>query len=268
MPSVLRAHRAKGFLIAVLSNQSGIGRTKEEAERERKLRELQRKVERVVAGIGCPVDFLCALADDGYRKPRRGMWDALVRLRGLTSVDTAGSIYVGDAAGRPARGKRKKDFAASDLLFAMNVGCALRTPESFFMGSSDDLDNAFDASGHLRLIDLAPPPPSPAESSRGLRGSELLSDLGGGVPELVVLVAPAASGKSSLARRMPGHRRVNQDGLGSRRACLETAREALRSGRSVVVDNTNLTRAIRREWLVLAAECGAKVTDSCRTSTS
>ena len=181
------------------------------------------------------------------------MWDALLRLRGFSSVDLARSVYVGDAAGRPAIGKRRKDFAASDLLFARNVGCLFRTPESFFLGSSAAVDNIFDLSDHLRLIDLARQTPSGTDS-------ELLSDLGDGSPEVVVLVAPAACGKSTVARRMRGHRRVNQDGLGSRKTCMETARSALRSGSSVVVDNTNLTRAIRREWISLAAECGAKVT--------
>ena len=191
------------------------------------------------------------------------MWDALLRLRGVAAVDLADSIYVGDAAGRSARGKRRKDFAASDLLFARNIGCGFRTPESFFLGSSDAIDNAFDTSGHLRLIDLAPPS-HPRSQPPCIPDSELLSDLGGGVPEIVVLVAPAASGKSTVARRMQAHRRVNQDGLGSRKACLEAAEAALRAGSSVVVDNTNLSRSIRREWLSLAADCGAKVIDSSR----
>lgn len=58
---------------------------------------------------------------------------------------------------------------------------------------------------------------------------------------------------------MLGHQRVNQDGLGSLKACLEAARGALRSGRSVVVDNTNLSRTTRKEWVSLAAEFGVKV---------
>lgn len=32
------------------------------------------------------------------------------------------SIYVGDAAGRPEHGTRKKDFSDSDLKFAVNLG--------------------------------------------------------------------------------------------------------------------------------------------------
>lgn len=34
--------------------------------------------------------------------------------------------YVGDAAGRPAVGKRKKDFSDSDLKFALNAGAEVR----------------------------------------------------------------------------------------------------------------------------------------------
>lgn len=111
-----------------------------------------------MAAIGCPVDFVCAIDDDEFRKPRRGMWDALLRLRGIESVDLEGSVYVGDAAGRPSRGKRRKDFAASDLLLAANIGCAFRTPESFFLGSTEDIDNRFETWGYLCLADLVPTP--------------------------------------------------------------------------------------------------------------
>lgn len=46
------------------------------------------------------------------------------------------SYYCGDAAGRPVcveSKKKKKDFAASDRLLAMNVGLAFYTPEEHFL---------------------------------------------------------------------------------------------------------------------------------------
>lgn len=45
-------------------------------------------------------------------------------------------MYVGDAAGRPKEGGRKRaDFAASDWKFAMNLKVDFKTPEGYFLNS-------------------------------------------------------------------------------------------------------------------------------------
>ena len=36
-------------------------------------------------------------------------------------------LYVGDAAGRPKQGKRKKDFSASDLKMALNANIQVKS---------------------------------------------------------------------------------------------------------------------------------------------
>lgn len=53
---------------------------------------------------------------------------------GGVEIDLAESMYIGDAAGRPAVGKKKKDFSFSDRLFALNVGVKFFTPEEHFLG--------------------------------------------------------------------------------------------------------------------------------------
>lgn len=54
------------------------------------------------------------------------------RYGGSANIDRAASVYVGDAAGRPAAaaaGWPRKDFSDSDLKFAMNAGLPFQTPE-------------------------------------------------------------------------------------------------------------------------------------------
>jgi hypothetical protein len=81
-------------------------------------------------------------------------------------------------------------------------------------------------------------------------------------PELLLLAAPPACGKSTLARRLDlgGYVRVNQDTLGSFDRCVAAARNALlQERRSVCVDNTNMDVNTRQKWVQLAKQWGVQV---------
>jgi predicted kinase len=85
------------------------------------------------------------------------------------------------------------------------------------------------------------------------------------VSELVVLIGVPGSGKSSFVqhRYAATHVHVSKDLMKSARDKNERQRrlvgEALAQGRSVVVDNTNVTRADRAPLLQLARQHGARV---------
>jgi DNA 3'-phosphatase len=147
-----RLHTEKKYL-AIVSNQSGI--------KDNKITRpaLQRKVEKIIETIGVPMDFICAIEDDRFRKPRPGMWEFLVyasnaiSARGRSSVVMKQSLnptevrcfvsstYVGDAAGRPKEGTRNKDWSDSDYKLAINAGvkvtcclyCANQSPACVLM---------------------------------------------------------------------------------------------------------------------------------------
>lgn len=122
--TVLQKLHSEGKYIAIISNQNGIkvkAVTKEA---------VQRKVDRIIESIGVPLDFICAIDDNHFRKPRTGMWEFLcyARRRDAAATCTNGavpmigtSLYVGDAAGRPQEGTRGKDHSDSDYKLALNM---------------------------------------------------------------------------------------------------------------------------------------------------
>ena len=91
--------------------------------------------------------------------------------------------------------------------------------------------------------------------------------------DIVLLVGPPATGKSTLARQFEkqlGYVHVNRDTVGTMDKCVHMARVALSgsdsggsssnsSKRSVVIDNTNLTPAVRGTWIRLANELHVQV---------
>ena len=85
-------------------------------------------------------------------------------------------------------------------------------------------------------------------------------------PECVILIGLPGAGKSTIARRrFPDHDYISKDALpaGTRdKQARQQAllRAALSAGRSVVVDNTNVTVAERAAIIAVARELGAVVT--------
>ena len=73
------AYLRLGIKLAIISNQNGI------SSQFTTKKELQRKVDSIMDSLGVPMDFICAVEDDGFKKPRTGAalqsvsWDALYR---------------------------------------------------------------------------------------------------------------------------------------------------------------------------------------------
>lgn len=109
-------HKDKKHLI-IISNQNGITVSKVSKQ------SIQAKVDKIIQVIGVPMDFICAIEDDRFRKPRTGMWEFVQQARfPQLSSNTVKHMYVGDAAGRLKEGTRSKDFADTDYKFALNIG--------------------------------------------------------------------------------------------------------------------------------------------------
>ena len=131
----------------------------------------------------------------------------------------------------------------------MNVGIAFATPEQVFFDSTNPL--------HCDL-------PTPSFDIKTYFGREepdpkLFTELCGS-PEIVLLVAPAASGKSTLSQKFSNHFRCNSDDLGGFEKCMATAKTALMATeqKSVIIDNTNIFPEARQKWIELAKDLEGK----------
>lgn len=56
---------------------------------------------------GVPIEAYIATSKDMYRKPNPRMWFEM-GWKSSVPIDKAESLFVGDAAGRPAKGLKKK----------------------------------------------------------------------------------------------------------------------------------------------------------------
>ncbi|XP_036602152.1 bifunctional polynucleotide phosphatase/kinase [Trichosurus vulpecula] len=244
IPKRLQELEADGYKLVIFTNQLGIGRGRLRPQ------DFQAKVEAVLDALGASFQVLVATSSGIYRKPVTGMWDHLCEQANEgVPISLADSVYVGDAAGRPANwapDRKKKDFSCGDRLFALNLGLRFSTPEEFFLNWSPapftlpDFDpRTLSSTGPLCL-----PPDGP---------------LVGAGPEMVVAVGFPAAGKSTFLQEhlvSAGYVYANRDTLGSWQKCVAVCTEALKAGGQAVVDNTNPDPASRARYISCAKDAG------------
>lgn len=212
------------------------------------------KIEAIVSSLGCPVQVFVATDDDWFRKPYPLIWQVLEEhFNNGLQIDRASSVYVGDAAGRCAawdgKASTKKDFAASDRLFAHNVGVPFATPEEYFLGDAPPYPTKWS-------MPLPTSEPTSTDSTFGQRPHQ----------ELVLCVGYPASGKSTFVKQhfdLTKTVYINQDEFGTKARCLRMAKEALERGSSVVVDNTNPSAATRAEYIAIAGKLSTPIPVRC-----
>lgn len=107
---------------------------------------------------------------------------------------------------------REGDFSDSDLVFSKNIGATFKTPEEFF-------DYSFEIPEEIQLI---------------------------------ILVGFPASGKTTLVKdhlEKIDFVSVSRDELGTIPRCVKRAKELLKEGKHVVIDNLNATRDARKMFI-------------------
>ncbi|TNY24593.1 polynucleotide kinase 3 phosphatase-domain-containing protein [Rhodotorula diobovata] len=236
----LRKLHADGFAIVLFSNQG--------LKLDNRINYFKRKMPLVARALDIPLRAFAAFDYNEFRKPAPGMWLAFEeRFNGGVPVDYKASFFVGDAAGRQG------DHSDTDHKFALNCGLRFVTPEELFLDRPPPRDftlKGWDPRSHDHTSPLYSPCSPPLLPRRN---SEFDPDP---QPEVVLFVGFPGVGKTSFYRTHfapRGYVHVNQDTLKTRAACLDLVRASLLSSppRSVVVDNTSPSAAVRAEYLSL-----------------
>ncbi|TEB36065.1 PNK3P-domain-containing protein [Coprinellus micaceus] len=265
VPKRLKELHEDGYSIVLISNQN---------LKSAQLATWKEKVAKIAKALeSIPFRILAATMKDEFRKPMPGMWCALEKIfeqDGVT-IDKEQSYYVGDAAGR-VYSKTKKDFASTDRKWALNLDLKFFTPEEYFLGLNPNTTfelPGFNVSTLPQRMSLPLPSsfnlPIPLTTSSSV--PEILPTSLPLLPlattqELVLFVGFPSLGKTSFYQKhfkSAGYVHINQDTLKTRQKCVKAVEEAVKEGRSCVVDNTNRDKATRKFYVDLARKEGISV---------
>ncbi|CAE7884684.1 PNKP [Symbiodinium microadriaticum] len=245
----------QGFRLVVFTNQGNI----RSALDGKRAEAFKGYVDDFAKKLEVPLLVIASTQRDKYRKPNTGMWEHLAKVNGV-AIDLAESFYIGDAAGGAG------EHSADDAEFAKAVGVRFTHTRDYFGPAGGGPSEAGTAEGPpkkvARLIGLGDSLVKSPEKPICIPGSRP------DPPVLLILVGLPGCGKSTFADRlgppagsedrvgMPW-RRVCQDLLRSKEACVRAASTCLSQGISVIIDRTNINAEQRAPWVSLAAAQGA-----------
>lgn len=275
VPAKLRELHGDGFRIVIFTNQGNIRGALE----GKRAQAFKAYVDAFLKEVEVPALVIAATSRDKFRKPSSGMWNYLEeKASKLTTISKTECFYVGDAAGGPG------EHSADDSDFAKNVGITFIHVNDYFPaegGQSEMLEAGLNgikrAGTELTLADAKKTKITSLSSS-----VEKKTEYTPGQQVVLILVGAPGSGKSTFADKLGppapagsrasakasgggvgnrGHlrwRRVCQDLLGSKDACLRAARTCLEQGHSIIIDRTNYNAEQRATWINLAQDFGAQ----------
>lgn len=120
VPAKLKELDASGYHVVILTNQGNISlkeNPKSLQDDKLSVTNFKSQLGAVLRQLDLPISVYAATEQDGYRKPRTGMWKTLLQdygLEGHNVISIEESIFVGDAAGRDKTSSHPKDHACSD----------------------------------------------------------------------------------------------------------------------------------------------------------
>jgi len=201
--------------------------------------EWKNKIHDIVITIDRPILVLASLCSDNFRKPFTKLWDMYIK---NTSTD---SFYCGDAGGLSARKicnkKVCKDFSDSDKKFAVNLGINFVHRDEFIYGLSYDEQ-------YKKSVSY------PVNFSNIRRGTYTFTP--SDKKELIIMIGYPGSGKSYYVKNYilqhDNYVYISQDELKTKKKVIQNIYDNLTLGNSIVLDNTNPSKLIRKEYIDIA----------------
>jgi bifunctional polynucleotide phosphatase/kinase len=225
------------YNIVIFTNQKGISQGKQT------IQNFSIKIEDIFKNLNIQIDILIATDDDWYRKPMTGMWEFYLETHKIQNMDE--SFYCGDAAGRTYVNKKLNDHSDADINFANNINLTFKMPEEVFeqkLNKQFVIQNKYN---NLKLIDLIIEKQKPMETKE---------------KEMVILIAPPASGKSTFSKLYyPSYIHINRDIDKTDAKCLKKTEDALKKDKSIIIDNTNPSIKSREKYIDLANKYGYSI---------
>jgi bifunctional polynucleotide phosphatase/kinase len=185
------------------------------------------KIENINKKIDVPILVYASIKKDIYRKPLPSFWKNI--LSNINNFDKE-SFYCGDAAGRI------NDHSDTDYKFALNGKITFYVPEQLFLNKNILLPP-------INYVNL------PEQSTKKIKLPFTHEK------NMIIMVGYPASGKSYISINILeklGYFRINQDTLKTKKKCLDKVNELLQLEKSVVIDNTNPKKDVRKEYIDLA----------------
>ncbi len=220
-----------GYTLVMVTNQKGISTKKTNPEM------WKNKVQNIINCLQVDFTILCCTSDDLYRKPCTTLWDKYIQ-----NYDKNNSFYCGDAGAQLFRKindiELKKDFSDTDLKFALNLNIKFMHRDEFIYGVAPTNYNI----KYVEKLDSYCKP-----SSYVFKKSDK--------QEIILLCGLPGSGKSHFAKNTivpSGITYVNMDTLKTAAKCVSATNSALKEGKSVVIDNTNVSVANRLIYINIA----------------
>jgi bifunctional polynucleotide phosphatase/kinase len=252
---VLNQYVDNNYKIVIFSNQ---GSKKTTAQ------DLIDKCNNISTELEIPIVYYLSIGKV-FRKPNTQMYEYMIETKYKNKLNKQDIFYCGDALGR------ENDFSDSDLKFALNLEMNIFTPEQIFQTNLINkylplIDNTCLAQNikfkpfeyfnnvhrsfsqacgskiHLQPSDVS-----------HVNESKLVQFESPTTREVVILVGPPASGKSTLAiNYFPNYKYINQDTLLTKSNCIKQFKVAFeKSNSNIIIDNTNKDIKNRNIWIDL-----------------
>ena len=189
---------SKIYNIILFTNQKGLRKIEKRTE-------FMKKLHQIMEDLNIHMHIYISIQDGYYRKPFTGLWELFINNKPISNK----SFYCGDAAGR------KDDFAATDLMFAHNIGIPFYLPEQIFL--KQDLYIEYKWPDYLTQY----------------IGSPSKINMPNGEKNMILMCGYPGSGKSSFAKQF-NYLIASNDDLGTASKCKKLVTTTLKSGKNIV----------------------------------